>query len=1264
MATTSGSKIFGLFDTTAGSVNTSFNSGDQIDGKDGSGSLDLTIVGAAAGTSSGAIVKNVGTINVSNSTTTGGSFNYDASTTTGMKAFKVTSSVTQGTTLSNQAGIVDASMSNGKGSLTISYTATTVAGAADTQKLAVSGQTGGTFTADGIETIELTGGAVTSKSFTLAGAQLSTVKVLGSGDVSFTIPSTTRTVDASAATGKVSVSGSNSTLKVTGGTGADTITFTGTMSTLVTVDGGDGADTLSVSSDVNGTEFTNVKNVETLSVASTGNITGLDVSKVTGLSTVLGQLKNTTPGTRTIDFQAAADNGDTIAITVDGVTTTYTAAAGDTAATIAAAFASSGSKTLQSATMNATAAGSVLTLIDTGIGSVVTIKGTNASGGSSQSAKINGSSTATGLDGYTNTVSANAQASATLGQTTGSMTLSKVADGSTVLLSSKNLSPISTATTTVVQNTPLNQMGAVTVGVTNATTAAATDNKLTVQLNNDNATSTASAAGNKIFTVNSVTADGVETVTIDSIGSFGANRIRVLDLDNSNTNSTKSIVVTGSQELTLSSIAATGNAIDTAITAGLDASAFTGKFTAAFASSTYGDQVIKGGSGADAITMYGLNSGDTVDLGAGSNKLTTVLTGDASIVNLTNVQSLVLASSATAPNASTDAAAIDLRNSPATKSVDISAHATNVSVQSLADGATVSISDGSTSGKGVTLGSLGTGATLNVTVGYDQSGSTLLGNAGGHGTQANPQGLTVTGAKTLNVTFDGADLASATTPATAASYLGTVSLGSVTDLTMTLSNWSGATGLAPVTSVASLTSPTTTALANIVINGGSGVAQRLTLGALADFTNLAKIDASAANASVNVGWDGTTADSFRMKSGGSVVLGAGDDVMVWQVSTNGTLAIDGGSSSTVTTSTGDTLRLLGTQNIGPSVIDLSSVTDQVATFNGAANAAIQVGFEHLDASGIGGTYGVQVTGGSGVNALTGTAYADVLDGGAGNDVITGGAGADVIDGGTGVDTYIAGDGAAIIVTLNTSTAATVTVIGGTDDTIVNIENVIGTSGNDIITGDSAANTLNGDAGHDLITGGAGADSITAGEGTDIVTIGDGQDTVSLTETTAVGDTLIWNTAFAAGNTNAATVTGFAFGAGADVFDMQQNLSNGNTTATSSLVGLTPLAVASDGTATANGVIFTFNGAGDLLAAGTTVANAVANAVTALTSGTDFSSANIATGDSLILQMNDGTNTFVFHYVADGTPATTAAADLALIGVFSGTTVQALVGDFI
>jgi hypothetical protein len=222
-----------------------------------------------------------------------------------------------------------------------------------------------------------------------------------------------------------------------------------------------------------------------------------------------------------------------------------------------------------------------------------------------------------------------------------------------------------------------------------------------------------------------------------------------------------------------------------------------------------------------------------------------------------------------------------------------------------------------------------------------------------------------------------------------------------------------------------------------------------------------------------------------------------------------------------------------------------------------------------------------------------------------------------------------------------------------------------TSGTDLVTinGGGGTETIVGTSIADVIVAGAGADTITGGEGADTITIGAGLDIVSLTETTAAADNLIFALAFATGSADAATVTGFAFGAGVDTIDMQVNLTNGATGATAALIGITPAVVASNGTATANDVIFTFHGAGDIMAA-STVANAVANAVAALTSGTDFSSANIATGDSLILQLNDGTNTFVFHYVADGVAGTTAAADLALIGMFNGTTTAALVGDFI
>jgi Ca2+-binding RTX toxin-like protein len=239
-------------------------------------------------------------------------------------------------------------------------------------------------------------------------------------------------------------------------------------------------------------------------------------------------------------------------------------------------------------------------------------------------------------------------------------------------------------------------------------------------------------------------------------------------------------------------------------------------------------------------------------------------------------------------------------------------------------------------------------------------------------------------------------------------------------------------------------------------------------------------------------------------------------------------------------------------------------------------------------------------------------------------------------------------------------------ISGTDYRIALTGNTVVPTGAGVafnITGGSGVNTITGGAGADTISGLAGADNITGGEGADTITIGADQDIVSLTETTAAADNLIWATAFAAGNTNAATVTGFAFGAGVDTIDIQVNLSNGATAATSNLAAITPVAVGDNGTATADGVIYTFAGANDVMAT-STLANAVANAVTVLLSGTDFSSANIATGDSLILQLNDGTNTFVFQYVADATANVTAAADLVLIGMFSGTTVAALIGDII
>ncbi len=120
-------------------------------------------------------------------------------------------------------------------------------------------------------------------------------------------------------------------------------------------------------------------------------------------------------------------------------------------------------------------------------------------------------------------------------------------------------------------------------------------------------------------------------------------------------------------------------------------------------------------------------------------------------------------------------------------------------------------------------------------------------------------------------------------------------------------------------------------------------------------------------------------------------------------------------------------------------------------------------------------------------------------GGNGNDLlIATGQGDDYIDGGSGNDTldYNSSDpyqtvDAKITVNLGLTAAQDVGAYG--IDTIRNIENVVGTVGDDTITGSSAANVLNGLDGADTISGAGGNDLLVGGRGDDILTGGRGSD---------------------------------------------------------------------------------------------------------------------------------------------------------------------------
>jgi len=116
-----------------------------------------------------------------------------------------------------------------------------------------------------------------------------------------------------------------------------------------------------------------------------------------------------------------------------------------------------------------------------------------------------------------------------------------------------------------------------------------------------------------------------------------------------------------------------------------------------------------------------------------------------------------------------------------------------------------------------------------------------------------------------------------------------------------------------------------------------------------------------------------------------------------------------------------------------------------------------------------------IDGGSSNDTIDGGANNDTLKGGNGDDLITGGTGNDSIDGGANIDTIsYAAAGNAVTVNLGLATAQAV---GGGQgsDTIVNVENIIGSAFGDTLTGSAAANRFTGGAGKDTQTGGAGND---------------------------------------------------------------------------------------------------------------------------------------------------------------------------------------------
>ena len=124
-----------------------------------------------------------------------------------------------------------------------------------------------------------------------------------------------------------------------------------------------------------------------------------------------------------------------------------------------------------------------------------------------------------------------------------------------------------------------------------------------------------------------------------------------------------------------------------------------------------------------------------------------------------------------------------------------------------------------------------------------------------------------------------------------------------------------------------------------------------------------------------------------------------------------------------------------------------------------------------------------------VDVLCGRGGNDLLLGKQGKDRLLGGDGEDTLDGGTGNDSLDGQGGADIATFLAATTGVTVNLANGSatgqgKDKIAGVENVVGSSHNDILTGGVADDTLVGGDGDDTLAGGLGGDVLDGGAGID------------------------------------------------------------------------------------------------------------------------------------------------------------------------------------
>jgi Ca2+-binding RTX toxin-like protein len=155
-----------------------------------------------------------------------------------------------------------------------------------------------------------------------------------------------------------------------------------------------------------------------------------------------------------------------------------------------------------------------------------------------------------------------------------------------------------------------------------------------------------------------------------------------------------------------------------------------------------------------------------------------------------------------------------------------------------------------------------------------------------------------------------------------------------------------------------------------------------------------------------------------------------------------------------------------------------------------------------------GTQAIDFTGNEFRNALYGNAGANRLSGGAGDDILDGGVGDDRLDGGADVDTASYAQ-ATSAVTVSLALAIAQNTGGAGMDTLIEIEELIGSAFADTLTGNSSDNVLSGLGGGDLLRlHDGGNDAALGGTGNDIFFYGGALTAADLNDGGEGSDTLV------------------------------------------------------------------------------------------------------------------------------------------------------------